>query len=84
MSNYDPFLGKHNLKKVNDNWRYLSPKIQYEFIHVRKANYSAITLDSTPDISDTDLMRVFLIFLVDMLFLKTKKWRGGNHFSFYH
>ena len=33
MSEYDPVLGKHFLKEVNDNRRYLLPKIQNEFIH---------------------------------------------------
>ena len=59
MSKYDPVLGKLYLKEVNDNRRYLSPKIQYEFIHnlgnhvkenildqIRKANYFVIILDS--------------------------------------
>ena len=68
-SKYDPVLGKHYLKEVNDNRRYLSPKIQNEFIHIlgnyvkehifgriRKANYFALILDSTLDITHTDQM----------------------------
>ena len=52
MSKSDPVLGKHLLKEVNDNRRYLSLKIQKEFIQIlgkrvkenmldriRKANY---------------------------------------------
>ena len=34
MSKYDPGLGKHFLGEVNDNRRYLSLKIQNEFIHI--------------------------------------------------
>ena len=34
MSKYDPFLRKQYLIEVNDNRRYLSPKIQNEFIHI--------------------------------------------------
>ena len=49
MSKYDSVLGKHFLKEVKDNWRYLSPKIQNEFIF-------AIMLDNSLDISHTDQM----------------------------
>ena len=34
MRKYDPVLGKHYLKEVNDNWRNLLPNIQNEFIHI--------------------------------------------------
>ena len=86
MSKYDPVLGKHYLIEVNDNRRYLSLKIQNEFIHIlgnpmkdnildriRKANYFAI------------IHRIFLILIrwvsfVDMSLLKTNKWRCGNYF----
>ena len=67
MSKYEPVLGKYYLKEVNDYWQYLSPKIQDEFIpvlgnhvkenildRIRKANYFAIALDGTPDISQSD------------------------------
>ena len=71
MSKYDPvlFFKLHSLKEVNDNQLYLLPKYQNEFIHIlgnnmkenildqiRKANYFAIILDSTLDISHTDQM----------------------------
>ena len=69
MSQYDPVLGKHYLKEVNDNQWYLSPKIQNKFIHIlgnhmkenildqnQKANYFVIILNSMPDISHTDQM----------------------------
>ena len=77
LSQYDPVLGKQYLKEVNGNCRYLSPKIQNEFIHIlgnhakenildriRKTTYFAIILDSTPDISQTDPMSFICQYVV--------------------
>ena len=65
------------MKEVNDNQRYLSPKIQNESIHImgnymkenildriRKANYFAIILHSRPDISHTDQMSFICRYVV--------------------
>ena len=77
MSKYDPVLRIRFLKEVNDNRRYLSPKIQNEFIHIlgnhakenildriQKAIYFAIILVITPDISHTDQMSFICWYVV--------------------
>ena len=59
MRKYNPLLGKHYLKELNNNRWYLSPKIENEFINIfgdhkkdliRKANYFSIILKKS-DIS---------------------------------
>ena len=65
------------MKEVNGNRRYLSPKIQNEFIHIlknhmkenildriRKANYFAIILKSTLDIFYADQMSFICRYVV--------------------
>ena len=66
MSRSESVLGKDYFKRVNDNQWYLSLKIQNKFKSlgnhvkenildpIRKPNYFAIIIDSTPDISNTD------------------------------
>ena len=67
MGKYHPTIIKHYWKEVNDNRRYLSLKIQNQFIHIfgnyekenildrfQEVNYIVIELDSTLDISHTD------------------------------
>ena len=80
MSKYEPVIGKDYLKEIYDNRRHLSLKIQNEFIHIlgnhvkknildriRKANYSAIIIDCTSDISNTDLIS-FICRYVDVAY----------------
>ena len=77
MSEYNSVFGKLYLKEGNDNRRYLSLKIQNEFIHIlgnrvkenildriRKANYSAIILDSMSIIFHTDQMSFICRYVV--------------------
>ena len=65
------------MKEVNDNRRYLSPKIQNEFIHIlknhtkqnildriRKASYFAIILNSLLDIFHIDQMSFICRYVV--------------------
>ena len=88
MSKYDPVLAKHHLKKVNDNRRYLSPKIQNEFTHILgnhakanildriwKANYFAVRLNSTLDISHNDQVSFIRWYVVDVVEDKEVKER---------
>ena len=92
MSKYDPILGKHYLKEVNDNQRYLLPKIQNRFIHIlrnhakenildriQKANYFAIKTAHW-----AFLILIKWVLFVNMSLLKTKKGRCEIHFLFFY
>jgi len=76
LSKCDPVLGKHYTKECKNNRNYLSPQIQNELTgllgkHVKDsvlnqihaANYFAVILDGTPDVSHVDQISLICRFV---------------------